>query len=38
MRLRLDLPAEVSIALRRFAADAETSTIEETAILALRDF
>lgn len=38
MRLVLDLPTAVSIALRRFAAGTETSALEEAAALALREF
>lgn len=38
MRLTLDLPTDVSIALRRFEAGTDAETLEDAAVLALRDY
>lgn len=38
MRINLDLPADVSIAMRRFANGADVETLEEAAVLALREY
>lgn len=38
MRLILDLPTDLSIALRRFANGTDTFTNEEAAVLALREY
>lgn len=38
MRITLDLPTDVSIALRRFHAGTGAEKLEEAAVLALREY
>lgn len=38
MRITLDLPTDISIALRRFHAGTDAETVEEAAVLALREY
>ena len=38
MRLILDLPTDLSIALRRFGNGTDAETVEEAAVLALREY